>query len=153
MPRNSKAISSNKKQLSKNIEAAATQGASHNTAPLDSRDDLLTKQRLDSLLEDIEDYLYSISLDEIADSRRMALVEKADQYIMRLDEFIKLQLWDDSVRHKIRLFKHKLELRANNLCHLDDGNRDKLVCEDSDDDDDNEDDEAADFDDCDDNFD
>lgn len=81
----------------------------------------LNFQRINFLIEDAQDFLYNFEAHRIAPSRRQTMVHKADRLITKLETIGQNQLLSDLVRDKIRNLRYKLERRANNLCHLIDG--------------------------------
>ena len=89
--------------------------------PLTRDQQNLNFQRINFLIEDAQDFLYNFEVLAIAPSRRQTLVHKADRLIAKLEQVGQNQLISDLVRDKIRTLRFKLERRANNLCHLIDG--------------------------------
>ena len=96
------------------------------TVPLTRDQQNLNFQRINFLIEDAEDYLYNFEVLAIAPSRRKPLVAKADRLIAKIEQVGQNQLISDLVRDKIRTLRFKLERRANNLCHLIDGQPDAM---------------------------
>ncbi|KAJ6222711.1 hypothetical protein RDWZM_001256 [Blomia tropicalis] len=97
----------------------------------------LQRQILVFLFEDCDDFLYDFKVEDIAKGRRQTMVNKADCLINKLDEIGQKILINEADRVKIRKLRRKLEIRANNLCQLMDGQRHllQLELEESDDDD------------------
>lgn len=101
-------------------------------------------QRINFLIEDAKDFLNHFEVGAIAPSRRQTLVHKADRLVAKLEAIGSNQLISDLVRDKIRTLRFKLERRANNLCHLIDGQPEALQEESADEDEDEDDDEDED---------
>lgn len=80
----------------------------------------LVKQQIDFAIQDAEDYKNDYDIYNIAPSRRQEFVEKLDAIIKKFDDICAKYVITKDQREQIREWRYELELKANNICCIDD---------------------------------